>query len=196
MTRPLPALEAISGVMSGLGSKSSSGGGGAVQQQGPSVGQTTASTGGGGGSNQTTGVTHLAAGGIVTGPTRADLGESGEEAVIPLTDPEAMARLTGLFSQSTLRAGSSARAASAASMAPPAFDEAAMERVVSRAAGSQRDSFPAPPAASAPQINVHVKGLLDAGNLKKIIAKQNRMVQNRQVTVKSTDSFRITRRSQ
>jgi hypothetical protein len=180
------------------------GGGGAAQMQGPSVGQTSSSTGGGGGSNQTTGVTHLAGGGIVTGPTRADIGENGEEAIIPLSDPEAMSRFaeafTGLLSPSTLRAASGARAASsmmaASSMAPAPLDEQAMERVVSRAAGLNRNESLANVGGDTHVTHLHVKGLLDAGNLKKIIAKQNRMVQNRQVTVKSSDSLRITRRSQ
>jgi hypothetical protein len=71
----------------------SNGGGGAAAMQGPSVGQTTSSTGGGGGSNQTGGVTHLATGGVTKGPTNAQVGEDGEEAILPLTDPDAMRKI-------------------------------------------------------------------------------------------------------
>jgi hypothetical protein len=84
----------------------------------------------------------------------------------------------------------------ASSMAPAPLDEQAMERVVSRAAGLNRNESLANVGGDTHVTHLHVKGLLDAGNLKKIIAKQNRMVQNRQVTVKSSDSLRITRRSQ
>ena len=45
-------------------------------------------------------------------------------------------------------------------------------------------------------IHVHVKGLMDSGNLKKIMKKQNQLVQNRQASLKASDSERLTRRSQ
>ncbi len=96
------ALEAISGVMSGL-SSGGGGGSGAAQQQGPNVGTTTASSAGGGGSNQTTSVTKLAEGGVVSKPTMispdvmagdSPSGGEADEAILPLSDPEAMNRIS------------------------------------------------------------------------------------------------------
>jgi hypothetical protein len=92
------AMEALAGALGGLASGGASGGG--VQPGAPSPGQTTMSSagGGGGGTNQTAGVTHLAAGGIVTEPTTFMAGDSASggaaaEAILPLSDSAAMRQI-------------------------------------------------------------------------------------------------------
>jgi hypothetical protein len=94
------ALEVIAGAMSGLGSSSSSGagGGGSVpgQNQAGLNPQQAGSAGGGG--QQTQGVTRLATGGIVSSPTMFMAGDSpsggaADEAILPLSDPEAMRKV-------------------------------------------------------------------------------------------------------
>jgi len=75
------------------GSGSSSGGG----QQAPSVGQASSSAGAGGGAGtQTVGVTHLAAGGVVSRKIMIGDSPSGgdaEEAILPLSDQSAMRKI-------------------------------------------------------------------------------------------------------
>ena len=115
-----------------------------------------------------------------------------------MPDMESLAaHLGGLLSQPTLRAASDSQVPTAAVAASPAATpmdiEARMERFAEKLTAQ---ITPPSTESSAPQISVHVKGLMDSGNLKKIIAKQNRMVHNRQATIKASDSLRITRRSQ
>jgi hypothetical protein len=105
----------------------------------------------------------------------------------------------GLLSTSTRRAAAGAQvqaaAAAAASMAVPAgFDQAAMEKFADRVGkqinpegGSTGDTT---------HVHVAVKGMISPDNLKKVVKKINRAVQNRQTTLKASDSLRVTRRSQ
>jgi hypothetical protein len=89
------ALEAISGVMAGLasGSSGSGAGSGAGATQ---AGQTQASGSGGGGGQQIVGVTHLAAGGVVSKKIMIGDSPSGgdaDEAILPLSDAGAMSKI-------------------------------------------------------------------------------------------------------
>lgn len=109
----------------------------------------------------------------------------------------------GLLSTPTLRAasGSAGVTAGAGTAVVPAsgFDANSMEKFADRIGKHINDSGSRTPSGggeSGTQINVHVKGMLDSGNLKKIIKKTNRLVSNRQATVKASDSQRVTRRSQ
>jgi hypothetical protein len=119
-----------------------------------------------------------------------------------MPDMESLAaQFGGLLSQPTLRAASNAQvpaaAVSASAGGASADVEARMEKLTARLDSQQHESAGAGAASGdTTHIHVNVKGLMDAGNLKKVIAKQNRMVQNRQVTIKATDSLRVTRRSQ
>jgi hypothetical protein len=79
---------------------SGTGGGGSSGNQGPQPGQVTlgGGAGGGSGSQQTGGVTHLAAGGVVTSPTIFMAGDglsggSADEAILPLSDSNAMRKI-------------------------------------------------------------------------------------------------------
>lgn len=73
-------------------------GGGGSGAGGPMPGQSSTSQGAGGGSNQTVGVTHLAAGGVVSSKTMFMAGDSptggdADEAILPLSDQGAMAKI-------------------------------------------------------------------------------------------------------
>ena len=86
------ALEALGGVLSGLGPRGGSG------STGSSNTQTQSSSSNTGGSQRgtigITGVQHFADGGLVSAPTLAVIGETGQrEAVLPLENAEAMARI-------------------------------------------------------------------------------------------------------
>lgn len=145
------------------------------------------------------GLVALATGGLVTGPTMAMFGEKGDEAVLPLTDPQAMERISNaLLSSPTMRIASASMAnptaiAAASNMHQGGFDDAAMAKL-GDLIGSHLDASGG--GGDTHIHHYHIKGMLDPGNLKKIIAKQNSLVQNRQVTVRATDSLRVTRRSQ
>jgi hypothetical protein len=266
----------VAGVAGAVGLAMPGGGGNkAPTQQGPTVGQSSSSSGGGGGSNQTVGVTHLAAGGIVSQPTMfmagdSPTGGSADEAILPLSNAGAMrmiadalmpglsdamglpsskptavgskgfstaeadasekdrfdfgtpskgerpafdfsqtplprelpdmqslaAQFGGLLSPRTLRAASNAQSANAAATAPAVYDQASMERFAARQRDSSGDRSDAGETQHHYHTHVEVKGLMDSGNLKKIIKKQNLLVKNRQVLVRASDSFRTTRRSQ
>jgi hypothetical protein len=194
------ALEAISGTMSGLASGSSGSGSGAAAS-GPGAGQAQTSQGAGGGSNQTVGVSHLAEGGIVT--RRIMIGDSpsggdAEEAIIPLSNPDALARISNaLLSVPTLRTASAGFAASARVAASTGLDESSIGRIADRL-GSQTNQGGGAGGSSAgdTHVHVHVKGMISPDNLNKVVKKINRAVQNRQTTLKASDSLRITRRSQ
>ena len=119
-----------------------------------------------------------------------------------MPDMESLAaNFGGLLSQPTLRAASNGQVLAAAAAGSPAATpmdvEARMEKFADRlAAQIQPEGASSAGEGVTNHFHINVKGLMDAGNLKKIIAKQNRMVQNRQVTVKASDSLRVTRRSQ
>jgi hypothetical protein len=145
----------------------------------------------GGGSNQTVSVTHLATGGLVTGPTRAMIGENGAEAVIPLSDPAALARIAGaLLSPSTLRAASPgmASSAAAASAGAPARSSEPID------SSSQRDSSGGGDTHN--HFHVEVKGLISPDNLDKVMKRMSARVLKNQSSLHSSNSLRITRRSQ
>ena len=85
------ALEALAGVMNGLGSKANAGGGSSSSNtyqynNGQSNSSSTASSG-----RSNIGIQHFAHGGLITSPTLAMIGEGkSREAAIPLDNPEAM----------------------------------------------------------------------------------------------------------
>jgi hypothetical protein len=172
------------------------GGGGRSSQQGPSVGQTTSSSGGGGGSNQTVGVTHLAAGGIVTRRTMIGDSPSGgdaDEAIIPLSDPAAWDRITNsLLSTPTLRAASAGMGSNAAMVAASGAAPARSADPDS----SSRDSSGSDGSSGDTHIHMNIKGMVSPDNAKKFLKQVNRMVQNRQTTLNASNSLRVTRRSQ
>jgi hypothetical protein len=157
------------------------------------AGQTSSS---GGGWNQTVSVTHLAAGGLVTGPTRALIGESGDEAVIPLSDPDAMSRLANaLLSPHTLRLASSDPAAIAAhsNKSQGGFDDAAMGKL-GDLIGAHLDASGG--AGDTHHHHWNVKGMISADNMAKVMDKMSKMVQQNRATLHASNSFRVTRRSQ
>lgn len=184
---------ALSGSGGGGGSSrnnvSSSNNPGGVQQSGYS----------GGGSQQVVNVTHLATGGLVTGPTLAMVGEKGSEAVIPLTDPEAMARFANaLLSPSTMRAasagmGSSVAAASASGAAPAGFDKASMTKFAEHIAAHLEASRS---GGGDTHIHNHIQGLLDSGTLIKTMDRYQRLVKQNRAAFTASDSLRVTKRSQ
>ncbi len=163
----------------------------------------------GGGSQQTTGVTHLAAGGVIVA------GEAGPEAVLPLDDRRALDRITGalsaalvrspganlLLSRSTMAAAGAAMArapggtASALPESPGEFD-ARMGRIAEQAASRVATAGP----GAMGDVHLHfpnVKTILSPkAFLKEIEGPLNRMVQNRQITINASNSLRLTRRSQ
>lgn len=112
------------------------------------------------------------------------------------------ANFGGLLSQPTLRAASDAQApmaAVSASSSPSPMDmEAHMERFASKMGAQMQPEGRSSSGGGDGGTTIvnHIKGLMDSGNLKKITKKQNRMVKNRQLTVKASDSLRVTRRSQ
>jgi hypothetical protein len=118
-----------------------------------------------------------------------------------MPDMQALAaQFGGLLSASTLRAASNSQsqvAAAASSAAPAVFDEARMEKFAGRLAearqGTPSDSGS---AGDTTHVHVNVKGMVSPDNLNKIVKKINRAVQNRQMTLKASDSLRTTRRSQ
>lgn len=190
---------AVAGVAAAaINPSSGSGSSGNPNQNAGNNAQQTSSSGGG--SNQTVSVTHLAEGGLVTGPTRAIIGEKGAEAVIPLTDPDVMARLANaLLSPSTLRIASarlsdpSAIAASGSGAARAGFDEASMTKFAEHVAAHLESSGT---GGGDTHIHNHIKGLLDSGTLVKTMGKMSKMVQQNRATLHSSNSFRVTRRSQ
>jgi hypothetical protein len=201
------ALFAMSGVMSGLASGSGSSSHSSVNNVSSSNNPTgvSQSSSSGGGSTQTVSVTKLAAGGIVSRPTMFMAGDSASggsaaEAVIPLTDPAALARISNaLLSAPTLRAASAgmtstANLAAASGASPTArFDDATITKLGERI-GSHLDSSGT--TGDTTNIHVHVKGSIDHGTIAGLVQKINRKVGNRQLTLNATNSQRLTRRSQ
>jgi hypothetical protein len=142
------------------------------------------------------GLVALATGGLVTGPTRAMIGEKGPEAIIPLTDPDVMARLANaLLSPSTLRAASSdPRAIAAASNASQGgFDDAAIGKL-GDIIGAHLDASGG--AGDVHNHHWHVKGMISPDNLQKVMKQMSNRVLKNQSTLHSSNSLRITRRSQ
>jgi hypothetical protein len=193
----LLALGVALGAGGGFGSGSSSGN--PNSGSGLIAGQTSSS---GGGSNQTVSVTHLAEGGLVTGPTRALIGEKGAEAVIPLTNPDAMARLANaLLSPSTLRAASpgmasSAAAASASGAAPGGFDEVSMAKFAEHIAAHLESSGAGAGGGGDHFHMPNLKGILSSDSLTKVMKQMSNAVKQNRATLHSSNSLRITRRSQ
>jgi hypothetical protein len=183
------AAGAVGGAISG------SGGGGGSSSHNPaglSAGQTGSS---GGGSNQTVSVTHLAEGGLVTGPTRAIIGEQGAEAVIPLTDSRFA---NALLSSSTLRMASPGLSDPAAIAASSNARQGGMDDA---AIGKLGDLIGAHLDASGGAGDTHhhhwnVKGMISADNMAKVMDKMSKMVQQNRATLHASNSFRVTRRSQ
>jgi hypothetical protein len=185
----------VAGAAGGAGLAMSGGGGGGSKGNNVSgssnpggVGQSSSS---GGGTNQTTTVPHLAAGGIVSQPTMFMAGDSpsggsADEAIMPLSDPAAMARISNaLLSAPAMRAGSAAvtsstAAAASASAAP------SVNSVGSSSGGGGGDT----------NLNLHIKGLLDSGSLKKTMNKYQKLLQKNQANFTSSNSLRLTKRSQ
>jgi len=101
----------------------------------------------------------------------------------------------------TLRAAAGSRgamaAASAAGVAPAGFDSASMEKFADRVGTHIKDSGAGGASVdNSTTIHVHNQGLISPDNMNKVIKKINHMVQNRQATLKASDSLRVTRRSQ
>jgi hypothetical protein len=188
------ALFALSGALGGGGSSGS--GSNPNQGSGLIAGQTGSS---GGGSNQTVSVTHLAEGGLVTGPTRALIGEKGAEAVIPLTNPDAMARLANaLLSPSSLRIASAhssdpAAIAAASNARQGGFDDAAMGKL-GDIIGTHLDSSGS--AGDVTHNHINIKGSVDHGTIAGLVRKINQGVGNRRLNLNASNSLRVTRRSQ
>jgi hypothetical protein len=118
-----------------------------------------------------------------------------------MPDMESLAaNFGGLLSAPTLRAASNAQVPMAAVAGSPSATpmdlEARMERFAEKLGAQMQPESTSSDAGDTTHIHVNVKGLMDSGNLKKIMKKQNRMVQNRQATLKASDSLRVTRRSQ
>jgi hypothetical protein len=156
------------------------------------VGQSSSS---GGGTNQTNTVPRLAAGGIVSNRTTFMAGDSpsggdAEEAILPLSDPSALARISGaLLSPATLKAASAGMTSSAAAVASasaPSADSNAGGPGDSSSGGGGGDTH----------LHVHAKGVLDSGTLKKTMTKYQRLLKNNQANFTSSNSMRLTKRSQ
>jgi hypothetical protein len=119
-----------------------------------------------------------------------------------MPDMQALAaQFGGLLSGSTLRAASGARQASIAvssTAAPAVFDEARMEKFARGIIDAHRESSRDVPVGSG-DTHVHInfpKGaMISPDNLNKVVKKINRAVQNRQTTLRASDSLRLTRRS-
>jgi hypothetical protein len=145
------ALEALAGVLGGLGSGINAGTGSTNTGVESLLGNTNTT---GAGQRGGTSVRAFADGGLIQAPTRALLGENGTEAVLPLTDAEAMERI-----------GQSIGA------------------VVSRAGGGGHT------------INVNVGGMISPDNLTKVVAQINNKVKRGQLSLVSSNSLRVTKRS-
>lgn len=194
------AAGAVGLAMSGGAGGSKSSGNSISSSSNPGGGQQTSSSGGG--TTQTNVQPKLAAGGIVSKPTTITAGDSpsggeADEAIMPLEDPDAMAKIGraiaaqadnfgGLLSQTTLRgaAGSQAPAAAAAAASAPAM-------------GSSGGSTDGDDGGGGDTHNhFHIAGMISADNLHQVIRKINKSVANRQTTLNASNSLRVTRRSQ
>ena len=141
----------------------------------------------------------LATGGVVTEPTLAMFGEKGDEAVIPLTDPVALGRISNaLLSQPTMRIASAGLSsptaiAAASNIRQSGFDDASLAKFAEHV-GEHLDRS----GGAAGDVHVHnnIKGMIDNGNLKKVLRKSSQLVKQNRVTLHASNALRVTRRSQ
>src|ERR1039458_3698649 len=118
----------------------------------------------------------------------------------------ATASVGGLLSVQTRRAASGSggvMAAASTAAAPPAgFDSARMERFADRVGdrvGKQISDSGGSQGTGGGDVHIHapnLKGVIGSGDMKKVFKQAARMVNNRQLTLKASDSLRVTRRSQ
>jgi len=88
-------------------------------------------------------------------------------------------------------------AASASAAAPGAvFDQAGMEKSFGRLLDQRQPNDSNDAGDTHIHNHIAVKGMISPDNLSKVVKKINRAVTNRQITLKSSDSLRVTRRSQ
>lgn len=172
------------------GAPTAGGGGGNVQ------------LGGGGGSGGPTGVTKLAAGGLVSSPTVIMAGDSpsggaAPEAIIPLSDPSAMSQIAdALLSASALRRVGASMTVSTAMAAAASVGSSLPQGSAKQQAASLRDNGH---TSSGGDVHIHMpnlKGTIGNESIKKVMKVAGRMVKNRQLTLNASNSQRITRRSQ
>ena len=146
---------------------------------------------------------HFASGGLVSKQTLAVVGDSpsggdATEAILPLSDPEAMNRFANsLMSTGTLREASAGRssAAAASASAPPARFEAAISRLSEHVAnmGQQLEASGGTDGTGGSHIHVNVKGMVSPDNLNKVIQQINRRVKKGTSRLNATDSGHVGR---
>jgi hypothetical protein len=145
------------------------------------------------------GLLQLATGGVVTEPTLAMFGEKGDEAVLPLSDPQAMERVSNaLLSTPMMRIASAGLSnpsaiAAAANIRQGGFDDASMAKLADHI-GQHLDRSGG--AAGDTHIHAHVKGMVSPDNLGKVMKQMSRRVKNGQSALHASNALRVTRRSQ
>ena len=145
------------------------------------------------------GLVALATGGLVTGPTMAMVGEKGAEAVLPLTDPAAMERVSNaLLSSPMMRVASASMSdptaiALASNVRQGGLDDAAMGKL-GDLIGAHLDASGG--AGDTHNHHYNIKGLISPDNMTKVMSKMSKMVQQNRATLHCSNSLRITRRSQ
>ena len=117
-----------------------------------------------------------------------------------MPDTESLAaNFGGLLSQPTLRSASNAQVPMAAIAGSPSATpidlEARMEKFAERI-GSQLNSENRSAGDTTTHIHQNIKGMISPDNLKKVMKKMNQAVNNRQASLRASDSLRVTRRSQ
>jgi hypothetical protein len=154
------------------------------------VGQSSSS---GGGVNQTGTVPKLATGGIVSNRTMFMAGDSpsggdAEEAIVPLSDPSALAKISNALAMRAPSAAMTSSAAAVASASAPSSD--------ANSGGGAGDSSSGGGGGDT-HLHLNVKGgVLDSGTLKKTMTKYQRMLQQNRANFTSSNSLRVTKRSQ
>ena len=129
-------------------------------------------------------------------------GGDAEEAIVPLSDPEAMDRMvSALLLAPTLRAASAAMrpapAEASRGSSPGQGSSPDQGSASSNEKGSGADPWGAGSSGGGDTHNhYYIKGMVSPDTLKKLAKTQNRMVKNRQLTVNASNSLRVTRRSQ
>jgi hypothetical protein len=202
--------------MSGGGSESSSSSSnsGSSSSNASNVQQTSSS---GGGSKQTVSVAHLAEGGIVSRRTLFMAGDdkangNAEEAIVPLSDPDAVSRIsTALLSPATLRAASAASMAQSPALATsgdsrsdydsaPSHVSSASGRATAANGhtGSGADPWgtAGPSGGGDTHVHFHLPKGSVIGNVKHVMREINKYVQKGQAELLASNSLRVTRRSQ
>jgi hypothetical protein len=111
------------------------------------------------------------------------------------------ANFGGLLSQPTLRAASDAQVPAAAVSAnggssSPVDIEARMEKFADRLMAQVSPEGASSATGDLTHIHMNIKGMVSPDNVKKFVKQVNRMVNNRQLTLKSTSTQRVNRRSQ